>query len=221
MVVLGLTGGIACGKSTAVTALLRLARERLGSDRAVVLADADQAARAVVAPGTEGLQAVAERFGADLLLQDGQLDRARLGTRVFADPEELAALNALLHPRIRHALAEHVAAARQAGAQLCIVDAALLFEMGLDVDCDAVVTVACDPAHQIARLQQRNGLDEAAARQRIAAQWTTAQRRARAAFTLDNRAGLADLAAAVSLFWDALLVRFPGLARRDLPGGAP
>jgi dephospho-CoA kinase len=189
---LGVTGGIACGKST-VTRWL--------ADSGARVLDADQVARAVVEPGTPGLADVARAFGAGVLRADGTLDRAQLGARVFADANARQQLNALLHPRIVAGLRRELDDAAADDAPLTVIDAALLFELGLDRWCDAVLTVEASPELQVARLMARNGLDAVAARQRVDAQWSRAQREERAHWTIDNRGTLAELRAAFESWW--------------------
>ena len=127
--VVGLTGGIACGKSTVAQRFVSLGAE---------LIDADIVAREVVAPGTPGLARVCEVFGAEMRTEAGTLDRAKLGAVVFADPAALQQLNALLHPEIEAVIKTRVAAS---SAPVVVVDAALLIEMKLDAICDVVVVV--------------------------------------------------------------------------------
>jgi dephospho-CoA kinase len=178
--VLGLTGGIASGKST-VAALLT----ELGA-RVIC---ADTLAREVVAPGTEGLDAVAARFGADYLRPDGTLDRARLGRLVFADPAARRDLEAILHPLIRRAFAAAVARIRAEDPGAVVVyDAPLLIEAGADREVDRVIVVAVDEAVQVRRLVARDGLSEADALARIRAQMPAAERLARADVVIDGTA---------------------------------
>lgn len=211
MVVLGLTGGIACGKS-AVARCLR--------DRGALLIDADQIARQVVAPGTGGLSAVIAQFGAEFLSPDGSLNRSRLGQRVFADPAERKTLEGLLHPLIHQEIDQQLAAAAQAGQQWAVVDAALLLEMGLDSACDATVTVESDPETQVNRMWARDGLPRELALQRLAAQSTAAHRIARTTWAIDNRGTLADLEVAVEHLVQALAERLAVSVLRKAPNEA-
>lgn len=206
MVTLGLTGGIACGKST-VSAMLR--------QRGAVIVDADAIARQVVEPGTPGLAAVIARFGAEYAKQDGSLDRPRLGQRVFAQPAERKALEALLHPLIHAEIQRQLQAARHSGAALAVLDAALLFEMGLEQQCDASVTVHADPEVQIARMAARDGLPRDQALQRLAAQASHAERRAKATWVIDNGGALADLEPQV----DRLMARLAASAAPGIADG--
>jgi dephospho-CoA kinase len=157
----GLTGGIASGKS-AVAARFRA--------RGVPVVDADQLARDVVLPGTPGLAAVVEAFGAGVLDADGALDRKRLGELVFKDEAARRTLNALLHPRIAQAGVARAAELAARGEPLACYEAALLVENGLADAFRPLVVVAASPAVQAARVGSRDALDREAALARIAAQ---------------------------------------------------
>ncbi len=193
----GLTGGIASGKST----VSRMLRE-LGAQ----VLDADAIAREVVEPGTPGLAEVAARFPG-VLGPDGRLDRAKLGARVFADPAERAALNALLHPRIGQAFLEKTQALATQGTQRVIYDAPLLIENGLHAGMDGVVLVWVPRELQKARLRARDGLDEQAAEARLAAQLPLDEKRAHATWIVDNSGELAATRAQVEEVWRAMLAR--------------
>lgn len=158
---IGLTGPIGCGKST----IARWLGERPG----VVAIDADQVARDVLDPGEPALAAVAERFGAALLGEDGALDRAALGRLVFADPIALRDLEAIVHPAVRPRILAAMAAADAGAAVAVIVEAIKLVEGGLAAACDEVWLVTCDRDAQRVRLVGR-GSSEDDAEQRIAAQ---------------------------------------------------
>lgn len=154
-----LTGGIASGKST-VAAALRA--------RGVAVVDADVLAREAVAPGSDGLRAVVARFGAGVLDADGSLDRSALAGVVFADEGARRDLERIVHPRVRDGVAAFFAEPRSAPA---VAEIPLVYETGWFRDFDVVIVVACAPAVQMARLMARDGLDEPAARARLAAQW--------------------------------------------------
>lgn len=157
----GLTGGIASGKSSVAQRF---------RERNVPVIDADVLAREVVAPGTEGLRAVVAAFGDEVLLPNGSLDRARLGDLVFADPAKRATLNAIVHPRIGEATAQRAAELSLRGEPLACYEAALLVENGLAEAFRPLVVVATSPETQAARIATRDGLDQARAMARIAAQ---------------------------------------------------
>jgi dephospho-CoA kinase len=154
-----LSGGIATGKST-VAALLR----RSG----LPVVDADVLARDAVAVGTSGLSAVVARFGTAVIAADGTLDRPALGRLVFDDPAARRDLERVIHPYVRAAVADFFAAA---AAPAGVAEIPLVYETGWHRDFDAVVVVACHPHQQLERLMARDGLAEADARARLAAQW--------------------------------------------------
>jgi dephospho-CoA kinase len=186
---IGLTGGIGSGKSTV---------SRLLAERGAVIVDADAIAREVVEPGTPGLAAVVEAFGAGVLAADGSLNRPGLAAVVFADPEARRTLDAILHPLVR-ARAIEVAAAAPPDA-VVVNDVPLLAETGQASSYDVVLVVETDPETRIARLVQR-GLTAEDARARIAVQATDEQRRAIADVVLDNSGTPEQLAAQVDRFW--------------------
>jgi dephospho-CoA kinase len=186
---IGLTGGIGSGKST-VSALL--------AARGAVVVDADRIAREVVEPGTPGLAAVVEAFGAGVLGPDGALDRPALAAVVFADPAARARLDAIVHPLVRARAAE-LAAGAPADA-VVVHDVPLLVETGRWEPYDLVLVVEADPETRVARLVRR-GLTADDARARMAAQATDEQRREVADAVLDNSGTQDELAAQVDRFW--------------------
>ena len=196
MLRVGLTGGIGSGKSS-VSALL--------AEHGAVIIDADRNARAVVAKGTPGLDAVIDAFGSQLLRNDGELDREALGRIVFSDPDQLARLNAIVHPLIAELTAEQTAAAEASGAPVVVFDVPLLVENNLQGMYDAVVVVAAQPETQVARLTQQRGMTEADARARIAVQAPLADKLAAATYVIDNDGPREDLAPQVDRVWAALL----------------
>ena len=193
MLRVGLTGGIGAGKSEV--------SRRLAAQGAVII-DADAAARDVVAPGTEGLAEVTEAFGRDLLLPDGGLDRARLGDLVFADPEQRARLNAIIHPKVGERMAELEQAAGP-GA-IVVHDVPLITENGLASAYDVVVVVDVPPRTQIDRLVKLRGMTREQAKARIAAQATREQRLAIADMVVDNSSSLTELDRQVGDLWAEL-----------------
>jgi dephospho-CoA kinase len=182
IVAVGLTGGVASGKST-VSSLLR----ELGA----VVIDADAIAREVVAPGTPGLAAVASEFGPGVLAPDGALDRAKLGAVVFADPARRAALEAIIHPRVRARAAELEAAAPP--GSLVVHDIPLLVETGQQDRFDAIVVVDVPEELQVERATRERGWSEAEARSRVTAQASRTQRLAAATHVIDNAGTRDDL----------------------------
>jgi dephospho-CoA kinase len=173
----GLTGGIATGKSTLAAALRALG---------VPVVDADQLARAVVAPGAPALQAIVREFGSGVLALDGTLDRKALGALVFADPDARRRLEAITHPAIRQAMVAETARLAGAGHDLAFYDAPLLFEVGLDQAMALVVVVDAPPEAQLRRLAARDGLSWAEAEARLAAQLPVAEKAARADVVVEN-----------------------------------
>lgn len=209
MRVFGLTGGIASGKSTVA---------RLLVEEGVPVVDADEVSRAVVVPGSDGLAAVVEAFGRDVLAADGTLDRKALGARVFADADARARLNGILHPRIAAESARRIAALEAEGHALACYDAALLVERGLADAFRPLVVVAAAPAVQRARLVARDGLTEAEADERLAAQAPVAVKIAAADHVIDNDGSLAELRARALAVLDAIREGAPSAAR---PTGRP
>ena len=194
MRVVGLTGGIASGKST-VSAMFR----ELGAP----VIDADAVARDVVEPGTAGLAEVARRFPG-VVDATGRLDRVELGRRVFADATERRALEAILHPRIREEVARRLEALARAGATVALYDAALLIENGLHRGLDGVIVVFAPESVQRSRLAARDGLDEAAITARLAAQLPLADKRAHATWVVDNGGPLGETRAQVLKIWEEI-----------------
>ena len=197
--VIGLTGGVASGKSSVARAF-----EARHSGSVV---DADLAARAVVEPRTEGLAAVVRHFGAAVLAADGRLDRAALRARVFGDAGQRKALEALLHPRIR---AWMLARAEAAPTPYVVLDIPLLAEGGGRATwpmLDRIVVVDVPVAVQRARLMARDGVDAALAERMIAAQATRAQRLALADDVIVNLGALEDVDAAVDRLDASYLMR--------------
>jgi dephospho-CoA kinase len=195
MKVYGLTGGIASGKST----VARVLRE-LGA----TVVDADELAREVVRPGQPAHAEIKARWP-QVIGKDGALDRARLGEIVFSDPEARAALNAMTHPRIAEASAARIEAAAGRGERLAFYEAALLVENKVDEALDGLWVVSLPEDVQLARVMARDGLSEAAARARIAAQLPLATKVARATHVIDNAGPPERTRAAVEALYRALV----------------
>lgn len=208
MVVIGLTGGIACGKSTVSAAL---------ASWGVPIVDADQVARDVVDPGSEGLAAVRAAFGDAVISPQGALDRKALGDIVFRDPARRAELNAILHPRIAAESARRLGALAEAGHGFAIYDAALLVENGAHRGMEALIVVTARPEVQRARLIARNGGDAADADARIAAQLPLAEKVAAATWVVDNSGTMEELAARVRALYTELVLRYGPPARGTGP----
>ncbi|MFE9392303.1 dephospho-CoA kinase [Streptomyces sp. NPDC006784] len=196
MVKVGLTGGIGSGKSEVA---------RLLAECGAVIVDADRIAREVVEPGTPGLAAIVDEFGAEVLTGDGRLDRPRLAALVFADPERRTALNAIVHPLVGERSAELDRAAREADPDAVVVhDVPLLVENGLAPLYDTVVVVDAATETRLDRLVRLRGTDEDEARARMAAQASREERLAVADIVIDNNGPLSELAPRVREIWDEL-----------------
>ncbi len=155
------------------------------ADLGAEVIDADQLARQVVAPGQPALKEIVDKFGREFLRSDGTLDRPRLGELIFSDPTARTWLNAITHPRIRARMAEEVAS-RTSRDGVLVLDIPLLYENRRESEVEAVVVVWVDRATQIQRLVERDGLGEAEARRRIAAQLSLDVKRERADFVVNN-----------------------------------
>lgn len=182
--VIGLTGGIASGKSTV---------GRLLAARGAAIVDADQLAREIVEPGKRALAELVARFGPAILTAEGKLDRKRLGAIAFADPAARKDLGAITHPRIAEASARAIAAWGDLGANVVFYEAALLVENKAYQHLAGLIVVSVTPELQEARIQTRDALSAADARARIAAQAPLADKLAAATWVIENRAGLPEL----------------------------
>lgn len=198
MLHVGLTGNIASGKSAVAARLAALGARVL---------DADAFAREAVAPGTPGLAAVVRRFGAAILAPDGSLDRAALGRLVFRDAAARAGLERIVHPEVATRRAAALDQARRDGVAIVVSDVPLLFETGLDRECDVVVVVDAPESVRLERLVRLRGLAEADARAMMAAQGDPADKRARADVVIENDGSLADLDDRVGAAWATLTAR--------------
>lgn len=196
MPLIALTGGIASGKSTIARRL---------AEHGAVIVDADQIVRDVQAPGSPVLARIAEAFGADMLAADGALDRAALGATVFGDPERLAQLNAIVHPAVRAESQRRFEAALAADENAVVVyDVPLLVEARVDDPWDTIVVAHAPEAERRRRLVEIRGMDEAAARARIASQVSDEQRLAIADVVIDTAGTIADTHAQTDAFWERI-----------------
>lgn len=189
MLLIGLTGGIGSGKSTVSAAL---------AERGAVVVDADAIVHELQEPGTEVFAAIVERFGTGILGPDGALDRPTLAARVFADADELEALNAIVHPAVGVEIAARLESAGP--GDVVILDVPLLVESGRD---DMAGTLVVDLPEDLAveRLVSQRGLTEEDARARMGRQASREERLARADFVIDNSGDRAALAAEVARAW--------------------
>jgi len=201
MLRVGLTGGLASGKST-VAGFFR----ELGAYHV----DADVIAHELLAPGGAAADEVMARFGRGIVGAGEAIDRKALAAIVFADPRALTDLNAIVHPMVRAEIARRIAAhtaSTHAPAPVALIDAALLVETGMHRDLDALIVVSCDAATQVARAVARGGLTEDEALARIAAQAPLADKRAAADFVIDNDGPLDETKRQVGAVWTALTAR--------------
>jgi len=202
MRVVGLTGGIATGKSTFAAALRALG---------VPILDADELARRAVAKGTAALAAIVASFGPEVLDPTGELDRRRMAARVFSDPAARARLEAIVHPAVRAATIEELGRLADEGVDLAFYDVPLLYEVGLERDLDCVVVVWAPREAQIDRLRSRDGLSRSEAEARLAAQIPIDEKAARADVVVRNDGDPGALGEKASTLLAALRA---GLSRR-------
>ena len=181
--ILGLTGGIATGKSTV---------SRYFFEKGYAVVDADVVARRVVEPGTEGLANIVAQFGTEIIQTDGTLNREKLGAMIFADAEKRETLNNLLSAQIRRAIMADTATLVNANQPLIVLDIPLLYEAGYETHCDAVMVVYTTEEVQRKRLMGRNNLSEEEALNRIASQEPIEAKKNRADIVIDNNGTLND-----------------------------
>ncbi len=193
MKVIGLTGGIASGKSSAA---------RLLEEFGAAVIDADHLAREAVRPGTESLAAIVALFGQELLQADGTLDRSAVGRRIFADPEARRALEKIVHPEVRRLASQKLQSLKESGTRIAFYMAPLLMESGAGALCDEIWVVDVDEATQLQRVMARDGVTREEARQRMAAQLPLAEKAARGDLVIDNRGSLEELAARLKVTWE-------------------
>jgi dephospho-CoA kinase len=208
--VVGLTGGIASGKSTVARAFAALS---------VPVIDADLLAREVVAPGSDALRELTAAFGPEILAADGALDRKALGARVFGDPAALAKLNAITHPRIGMLSAARVQEALASGAPYVLYEAALIVENNLHRNMGALVVVSVSPDVQRARLMAREGLSVEDAELRLRSQAPLEAKLKAATYVIDNSGPPEALPARVSAVHQALIATLGALP--STPNGGP
>lgn len=184
MKVIGLTGGIASGKSTVSRMLL---------EAGIPVIDADLVAREVVEPGTKGLEQLVETFGKEILQEDGTLNRAQLGQIIFTNPEQREVVNQILQPIIRETFEKRIANYSEAGEAIIVLDLPLLYEMHYETLCDEVIVVWVHQRLQIHRLEKRNGFTKEEAMQRIQSQMPLKEKKDRADIVFDNTKTLENL----------------------------
>jgi dephospho-CoA kinase len=217
VLVYGLTGGIGSGKS-AVGSLL--------AEYGIPVVSADELSRMVVAPGSSGLGAVVEAFGAEVLAEDGSLDRRAMAAQIFADAKKRKTLESILHPKIRESFQQVLAALEQAGHEVVVYEVPLLFEKGHEKDLHAVILVTAPDWVRIERVQRRDSLAEDEVRARMQTQMPEAEKRTRADYVIDNTGDLDDLRREVQLMLPRFLKvqttkRLRLLATADVPEREP
>ena len=205
MHVIGLTGGIASGKST-VAQFFR--------DKNVPVIDADLLGHRTYEPGTDTFRQVVEAFGQELVAPDGTIDRKVLGGKVFGKPEELKRLTDIVWPGIRKLASEELSDLEVAGNELAVLEAAVLFEAGWQDLVDTIWVIVVEPDIAVQRLAERNGLDPDAARARIDSQLSNAERIALADIVIENNSSLDELKRRIGEEWNALQQRLQTAAGR-------
>ncbi|MCI0893327.1 MAG: dephospho-CoA kinase [Chloroflexi bacterium] len=194
MLVIGLTGSIGTGKSE-VSRMLR----SLGAE----IIDADQVGHEAYTPNSESWQEVVKTFGEEILQPGGEIDRRKLGSLVFSDPEELAKLNGIMHPRMARMVSDKLEAFRGEGVEVVVVEAALLFEAGWDSLVDEVWATDSAVDTVVQRLRDRNGMTEEEVLKRIGSQMDREERLERADLVVDNSGDVDTLRTTVQSLWEA------------------
>lgn len=196
----GLTGGIACGKSTIATVFRELGVETY---------DADQFARDVVVPGSEGLRLLNMFFGSEIIQSDGCLDRKRLGKIAFADPDKLRLVEKILHPLIKERLEDVLKSAELRNVDIVIYENSLIVESDTVKNFDALIVAYVNPDEQISRVMKRNGFSEEEARQRLSAQAPLAQKVVLADYVIATAGTKIESQRQVCAVWQDLQRRAP------------
>ena len=193
MLVIGLTGSIGTGKSEAARQL-----EALGAS----IISAAQVGHEAYPPNTEAWEHVVSAFGDEILQDDGEIDRRKLGTIVFSDPGQLERLNQIMHPRMAQMVADKVEVLRGQGVEVVVVEAALLFEAGWDSLVEEVWTTDSPEQAVIERLKVRNGMSEEEARKRMSSQMGRTERLDRSDYVIENSGDMVALGVAIKELWD-------------------
>ncbi len=195
MIIIGLTGGIASGKSTVA---------RMFADMGAHILDADQLARDVVEPGQPALAHIVDAFGPEILSEAGELDRRAMRTHIFFDPERRRKLNAIVHPAVMDEALRRFEAERQAGTAVLLFEAALIVDIGIAGLFDVLVVADCSPAEQRRRLLARDGVEADEAERTLAAQADPVLRRAAADYVVSTEGSLEATRAQVRRIWAEL-----------------
>ena len=192
MLLIGLTGGIASGKSTVAKLLASHGAETI---------DADEVAREVVAVDTEGFAAVVKEFGQGVVSESGELDREALGKIVFSDPDRRLKLESILHPLIQQRTSQLIS---ESSKPIVVYSVPLLVEADVQYPFDLIITVEAGPSNQLERLVRSRGLTNAEAQDRIDAQASRQQRTERADFEIDSSGTLEQLEKQVDALWETI-----------------
>ncbi len=202
--VLGLTGGIASGKSVVADCFVECG---------AILVSADLLAREVVNPGSPTLARLVETFGPDILTPGGSLNREIMAQKVFSDPVARRKIETITHPAIAHLAECRLTELRNSPHDLIVYEVPLLFEAGAESRVDQILVVIVEPGEQMTRLRQRDHLDETEAKQRITAQWPQADKVQRADYVIDNSGSLQQTRATVAALYHYLtLINSPGFS---------
>ena len=198
MCVYGLTGGIGAGKSTVAN---------MFQESGIPVVLADDVGREVASKGSDGLAEIVRSFGPDVLDSNGELDRRRLGTLIFNDPDRRRELEAILHPRVRDQSRELFSQLEQAGNQIVVYESALLYETQRHTEMRGVILVTASEEQRIARVRSRDGSEEEAVRQRIKAQMDDEEKRGLPDYIIENNGDLQVLRREVDSLIEQLLGR--------------
>lgn len=192
MRVIGLTGGIGSGKSTVA---------RLLEEKGAVLLDADRIGHEIYLPGKPAYDDIVEAFGPEVVADDGTIDRKKLGPIVFSDPDKLARLNQITHPRIADAVKERLAELDKQGVDVAVIEAAILFEAGWEVLADEVWVTVVDPETAAQRAAERSGLEPQQVLERIKSQMSNEERIERSDIAISTEGEISDTARRTEQEW--------------------
>ena len=181
--IIGLTGGIASGKSTIASFF---------KDEGIPVIETDQIAKTILQPGSDAFNEVVKHFGEEILLSEGIINRKALGERIFKDEPERDILNQIVHPEVRIITQSKADVLKKEGHAIIVIDVPLLFEAGFDQDVDQTLVVSVPKDIQIERLMARDGIEKAYALKKTNAQMPLKEKRKRADFVIDNRGSILD-----------------------------
>ena len=201
MRIFGLTGGIGSGKSVVA---------RMFREEKIPVVDADRISREVTAPGKPAHDEIVRRFGAQILLSDGRINRKKLGATVFADPGKRAELESITHPTISEGIREAVSALASEGHAVVIVEAALILEKGRQGMCEAVIGVRCERRLQVDRIMGRDGISREEALRIVSSQMDPEEKALASDYVIDNSGDLAGTRAQVRALAEKLKRPAPG-----------